>query len=246
MLMAGQNLSRRTTTTARKTRPGAGLPVALLLLVTAGSTAFAAEPPPEDDPGRAERAYRSMFDDPEWFNVPEASRVSSQQGFYAEWWAGGDAAGDQDGDLYAGLSRELGHGFAIDTGVAQYGLNADSDDPQEPVPYQEYYFGLTYERLEGKVWYTDDYEGSGFAKSYYQVGVSSELGEDFQLSARLGYSAFEEAAVGQENYTDYSLAAEKRNERGLGIGLRLMGTQREAVPGENDLRLMGTISHSFR
>lgn len=211
----------------------------MVLLLLMSSVAVAGDPGGQDD-GRLDRAYRSMFDNPDWFLQPSSSTVAGPGGLYAQWWEPDGGATGGEGDLYAGIARDVWGGLSLDTGVASHRA-----DPQLAGNYKEYYFGLAYENVEGRVWYTDDYEGQGLAKSYYEFGLRSDLNEDFSLSARLGYGDMEPGR-GREKYTDYSLAAELRDVHGFGVGLRVMGTRDQAVAGQDDVRLLGTISRSFK
>lgn len=191
-----------------------------------------------DEPAPDHR-YLRMLEDRQWLTLPSGQGWMSSRGLYHEQWSYRDAEAGLDHDRFTGLSRRLESGIGFDTGIAQYGESSPMSS------YQEYYFGLSYDALEGRMWYTGDYQGQGGSKSYYELGLRGNVSSDFSLSARLGYSDFD-ADLDLENYAAYVLSAQKKDLYGFGVDLQLVGSGDPRWSAAEDFRLMGTVSRSFR
>lgn len=199
---------------------------ALLLLLPSFSAMTGA-----DDSGFA-YPHASQLQDRGWLVSPGFSE-RRVQGLYHEVWP--SSRPQADIDRYTGVRHRFQNGLGLDTGIAQYGFGAASSR------YQEYYFGLSYDVWQGRVWYTDDYQGSGVGRSYYEFGVSGNVGADVSLSARLGYgdNGF---GFGHEQQPAYVFSAQKRDLYGFGLNLQLMGSADPYRAETEDLRVMGILS----
>jgi uncharacterized protein (TIGR02001 family) len=206
---------------------------ALACLLVLAAPALAGEPVASD------HGYRSLFKDRHWLITPaDDYRAAPSQGLYQEEWRLDAEDGIPRADRYTGMRRRFDNGLGLDTGVAHYGIEPTAQR------YREFYFGLSYDSWQGRVWYTSDYQGSGTPRSFYEFGVSSELSEDLSLSARLGYGD-SGTGLDDENQAAYMLSAEKRDLYGFGLNLQLVGSGDAHRAEPEDLRVMGTLSRPF-
>jgi uncharacterized protein (TIGR02001 family) len=169
-----------------------------------------------------------------WLVEPGFS-TGQDPGLYREIWPSTLSASQADADQYTGIRHRFHNGLGLDTGVVQYGF------VPEPSRYQEYYFGLSYDVWQGRAWYTDDYQGSGMGRAYYEFGVSGDLGNDLSLSARLGYGD-NRFGFDHEQHPAYVFSARKRDLYGFGLNLQLMGSTDPRRSESEDLRVMGVLS----
>lgn len=175
-----------------------------------------------------------LLHDRGWLVAPGLG-TNEQPGLYQEAWPSSQYGTQAEADRYTGVRHRFQSGLGLDTGIARYGLGSVASR------YQEYYFGLNYDVWQGRVWYTNDYQGSGLDRSYYEFGVSGNVGTDFALSARLGYgdSGY---GFGYEPHPAYVFSAQKRDLYGFGLNLQLMGSTDPRRPEADDMRVMGTLS----
>lgn len=209
---------------------GKGSAVRLLLLllplVTAPALAF-------DDPF-ASLPDRDSLQERGWLVAP-GFQADLHQGLYHETWPASPHGRQGETDRYTGVRHRLGGGLGLDTGVAQYGFGPAANH------YQEYYFGLSYDAWQGKVWYTNDYQGAGTTRAYYELGVSGQLGSDIALSARLAYGD-DGLGLAREPQPAYVFSAQKRDLYGFGLNLQLMGGADPQRAESDELRFMGVLS----
>ena len=156
-------------------------------------------------------------------------------GPYHDTWISDPYGPVQEVSQYTGVRHRFGSGLGLDSGIAEYGVE------RQPNRYREYYLGLSYDGWQGRVWYTDDFQGSGMARSHYELGVSGRVGEDLSLSARVGYG-HDSLGLPREPHPSYVFSAQKRDLYGFGLNLQLMGSSDARGTSEDDLRVMGTLS----
>lgn len=201
--------------------------LAMLLCVTAtpilafdGDDSFPAHPPMHHQQG--------------WLAAPGLNHELNS-GLYHEVWRADPYGTLVDSDHHTGIRHRFGTGLGLDTGIAQYGFGPAA------ARYQEYYFGLSYDVWQGRVWYTNDYQGSGTVRAHYEFGVSSQLSADFSLSARFAYgdNGF---GFADEQHPAYVFSAQKRDLYGFGLNLQLMGSADPRHAETEDLRFMGVLS----
>jgi hypothetical protein len=169
-----------------------------------------------------------------WMVAPDLG-AEAQPGLYHEVWSGDRHGAQADAERYTGIRHRFGSGLGLDTGIAQYDLGSAMSR------YQEYYFGLSYEVWQGRIWYTNDYQGSGLPRSYYEFGITGNVGSDFSLSARLGYGE-NDYGFAHEPHPAYVFSARKRDLYGFGLNLQLMGSTDPRSTETEDLRFMGILS----
>jgi uncharacterized protein (TIGR02001 family) len=125
-------------------------------------------------------------------------------GLYVGAWAsnidyGDDVDGDIEVDLYAGFAGGAEDGLGWDAGIVFY-TYPGSDDIED---YPEAYVGLTYNIVEFKQWYTNDYAGTDEDGLYSELNLTFELPAGFGLGVHAGYNygdVFEDT-----EYIDYSV-----------------------------------------
>jgi uncharacterized protein (TIGR02001 family) len=125
-------------------------------------------------------------------------------GLYVGAWAsnidyGDDVDGDIEVDLYAGFAGGAEDGLGWDAGIVFY-TYPGSDDIED---YPEAYVGLTYNIVEFKQWYTNDYGGTDEDGLYSELNLGFELPAGFGLNVHAGYNygdIFEDT-----EYIDYSV-----------------------------------------
>ena len=102
-------------------------------------------------------------------------------------------------DLYAGFAGGAEGGLGWDAGIVFY-TYPTGDDVED---YPEAYVGLTYNIVEFKQWYTNDYSGTDDDAYYTEANASFELPANLGLALHAGYNygdAFEDT-----EYYDYSI-----------------------------------------
>lgn len=143
------------------------------------------------------------------------------------------------------VSARLGgdrHGVDIDLGFSrkQY-LNPLLDGVQ--TSGQEYSVGMTYQKLDGRVWYSPDMLGVQGGGSYLEAGWTEPLGAGLSLSLRYGRGSFD-PATSLVDFSDVSIGAYQE----LGdyaLGLRVIERSQDGLTGEDRYRFMGSLSRQF-
>jgi hypothetical protein len=179
-------------------------------------------------------AEKDLLQGQGWMVAPGLD-AGMKQGLYHEIWSGERHGPQADAERHTGVRHRFGSGLGLDTGIAQYGLGTAASR------YQEYYFGLSYDVWQGRIWYTNDYQGSGLPRAYYEFGVTGNIGSDLALSARLGYGE-NEYGFSHEPHPAYVFSARKRDLYGFGLNLQLMGSTDPRGAESEDVRLMGILS----
>lgn len=155
---------------------------------------------------------------------------------------GTDAASLPNMNFASGIGRQFDNGLSLDAGVS-----ISQAMQLNPVNYRDYFMGVSYGNWDGKVWYLPEAVDSDIADSlYYEAGWSKPVGEQFAFSLRVG----QQQSLGTRLLDDasktpnLSLGA-SANLRGYGLGLRLVESGGQLFGGEEDLRVMGSISKPF-
>jgi uncharacterized protein (TIGR02001 family) len=135
---------------------------------------------------------------------------AAASGFYVGAWAsnidfGDGYDGDIELDLYGGFAGEIEGGMGWDVGLVWYTYpgSSSSNTRSKIEDYPELYAGISYQWLELKQWYTNDYVGSDEDAWYTEGNASFELPANFTLGLHLGYN-YGDAFDGTE-YMDYSI-----------------------------------------
>lgn len=150
-------------------------------------------------------------------------------------------------DFAAGIGRNFMNGLSLDAGISVAHLPDYSLTPAvSTIDYHDYFLGLRYGSLDGRVWYLPEShlgEPSGF---YYEAGWRQPVTEKLSLSVRLGHYADANTLLDPaHDLPSLSLGASTTVE-GYGLGLRLIDGGGHMFGGEQDLQLMGSISKPLR
>ncbi|HEB99695.1 MAG TPA: hypothetical protein ENJ05_09320 [Thiotrichales bacterium] len=136
----------------------------------------------------------------------------------------------------AGLNRKLGRSLSLGAGLAV--------SPAAPgqVDYRDYFLGLNYRGLAGRVWYQPD-PLDGTPAYYYEAGWRGAVSDRFSFSLNLGQRYRRETGFGSL-LPDFSVGA-RASFGSMGLGLRLIEHGGEQLFDPGGLRLMGNVSGSF-
>lgn len=158
-------------------------------------------------------------------------------------WSWSDTAAPEL-DLAAGIAHRFASGLSLDAGLSL----AHGYEQQVAVDYRDYFLGVSYGSLDGKVWYLPESTLSDEPVVYYEAGWRRAVTDRLSLSLRVG-QAQPPAGYGLPgNLSDQpslSLGA-STDVGGYGLGLRLIDGGGSMFGGEQDLRLMGSISKPLR
>lgn len=153
-------------------------------------------------------------------------------------------------DFAAGIGRSFLGGLSLDAGVSvthvpEYMTTALSDQlPDSTINYHDYFFGVRFGALDGKVWYLPETRFGGEPSAvYYEAGWAQPVTDKLSLSVRLGQydGSVSNRLLGPNDMPSLSLGASTTLD-GYGLGLRLIDGGGHMFGGEQDLQLMGSIS----
>lgn len=158
--------------------------------------------------------------------------LSHGSGLYAGVWGSNVEFGDDANvelDLYGGYATEFANGLSLDVGVIHYDYPSESG-----LNFEEFYVGLGYSMVNGKISYDWDNENV-----YYEAGADFELPAEFGLGIHVGYYDFDEG----DSATDWKIAVSKSFG---GFDMELAYTDTDI--DDNDLadsRAIFTVSKTF-
>lgn len=145
-------------------------------------------------------------------------------------------------DMAAGVSHSFANGLNLDLGMSLSHVTESA----ETINYRDYFFGLSFGALEGKVWYLPETTYTDEPSLYYEAGWQQPVTENLSLSLHLGqYSTGYSSIQGFNDQPSLSLGASTQV-RGYGLGLRLIDSGGQMFGGDEDLRVMGSISKPLR
>jgi len=136
----------------------------------------------------------------------------------------------------AGLNQRLGRSLSLGAGLAV------SSPAAGRVDYNDYFFGLHYRGLAGRVWYQPD-PANGKPAYYYEAGWQGAVSDRLSFSLNLGQAAGREAGFSPLP-PDFSVGA-RASFGSMGIGLRLIERGGDQLFDPAGLRVMGNVSGSF-
>lgn len=160
-------------------------------------------------------------------------------------------------DFAAGLARSFGAGLSLDAGVSvahvpelASGAALSADPVQSEINYHDYFLGLRYGSLDGRIWYLPDNGLAGAGEPaglYYEAGWAQPVGHNLSLSVRMGRygNVAADSSTVAGGLPSLSLGA-STTLSGYGLGLRLIDGGGHMFGGEPDLQLMGSISKPLR
>lgn len=142
----------------------------------------------------------------------------------------------------AGVEHRFSSGLHLDAGLS-VAYMTEEDVERSTINYRDYFLGMRYGALDTKVWYLPESATNAQSAVYYEAGWQQPVSEDVSLSLRLGQ--YDQSS----NYTnaDYDTAptlslGASTSLGGYGLGLRVIDGGGQMFGGEQDLRLMGSIS----
>jgi uncharacterized protein (TIGR02001 family) len=172
---------------------------------------------------------------------------ADDSGLYVGAWASNVDFGteaDYEVDLYAGFTGEFQEGFGWDVGFVYYYYLPDDDNFE----YPEIYFGVNYQMVDAKVWYSNDYSGTDESTFYLEANANFELPEGFGLLVHAGHTTGDgiEASYGPElgdNYTDWAVGVTK-SWANFDFELKYVDTDSD-LPDVGDGRAIFSVSTTF-
>lgn len=145
-------------------------------------------------------------------------------------------------DMAAGVSHSFANGLNLDLGMSLSHVTKSA----ETINYRDYFLGLSFGALEGKVWYLPETAFTDEPSLYYEAGWQQPVTENLSFSLRLGqYSTGYSSIQGFNDLPSLSLGASTQV-RGYGFGLHLIDSGGQMFGGDEDLRVMGSISKPLR
>ena len=150
-------------------------------------------------------------------------------------------------DFAAGVGRHFMNGLSLDAGVSvahtpEYALLPSVST----INYHDYFLGLRYGVLEGKVWYLPETHLGEPSGLYYEAGWQQLVTDKLSLSIRLGQYADVDPMLDSSNEVPSLSLGASTTVDGYGLGLRLIDGGGRMFGGEQDLQLMGSISKPLR
>jgi uncharacterized protein (TIGR02001 family) len=123
-----------------------------------------------------------------------------ESGFYVGTWASSITFDDAiEIDYYGGFTGSLTDGLEYDIGFLYYDYPGASNDD-----FLEFYAGLTYAGLTGKVARSNDFFGGSGEAYYYTLDYGISIMEGLELGLHYGYSDFDQEVFGtKDSYTDF-------------------------------------------
>lgn len=157
-------------------------------------------------------------------------------------WAWNDAAAPQL-DLATGITHRFSSGLSLDAGLSL----AHAYEQHSAIDYHDYFLGVSYGSLDGKVWYLEESALNDEPIVYYEAGWRRAVTDKLSLSLRVGQSRSTGGYGLYNGYDQPSLSLGASTDiGGYGLGLRLIDGGGGMFGGEQDLRLMGSISKPLR
>lgn len=158
-------------------------------------------------------------------------------------------------DFAAGVGHRFAGGVTLDAGVSVAHVSnfgsvgaPGGESSAGEINYRDYFLGMRFGGLDGKIWYLPESEHFGGQPSalYYEAGWAQPVGEKFSLSVRLGHDGgASNRLLGSPAVPSLSLGA-STTLRGYGLGVRLIDGGGQVFGGVPDLQLMGSISKPLR
>lgn len=149
---------------------------------------------------------------------------ASDSGVYVGSWASNTSFAGTEVDLYGGYAGKIGElGFDVG-GLYYYYTDASAFNTLEG------YFGLSYQALSAKYFYTSDYFGTDESASYLTGTVGLPLSPTLKLSLNVGYNFGDgvKATFG-DDYYDYGATLSKDIGSGFSASFAAIGNDLEGT-----------------
>lgn len=145
---------------------------------------------------------------------------------------------EREVDAYLGFSHGFASGVRLDVGAAHYHFLHEPESN-----FNEVWLSGSYDRFDAKLWYSDNYFGTGGYEYYVEAGVRLTLPRTWSLQLRGGYTSFG-AAVGWESYANAQLIV-GRGFYGFDAALRATATNNDQFGDREDARVIVSVAKKF-
>lgn len=136
-------------------------------------------------------------------------------------------------DFYGGFAGKAGD-LGYDVGLILY-YYPDGDD-EETI---EYYGGLSYGALSGKLYYADDVADTGDSNFYLTASYAIALSDSLALTPQVGYTFGDASDTAGDEIVDFSLTLAKTLEGGLTFSLAVTGTDSDITANGDETVVVG-------
>jgi len=138
----------------------------------------------------------------------------------------------------AGLERKFNEKLSLDLG---FNLSQNLQ-PVTPINYQDFYLGMSYGSIGGRVWLRDRGDQGGEPGWYYEAGWQGALSRDTSVSLQLG-QGYRNGGF-ERTIPDLSISAHTRF-RDYRFGVRLIDHSGFGLNNNQDFSLIGSIQKRF-
>lgn len=145
---------------------------------------------------------------------------------------------EREVDAYLGFAHGFANGIGLDVGAAHYHFLHEPESN-----FNEVYLGGSYDRVDAKLWFSDNYFGTGGYEYYFETGVRLALPREWSLQLRAGYTFFGDA-VGWESYANGQLIVGRRL-HGFDVSLRATATSNDQFGDREEARAIVSVARKF-
>lgn len=145
---------------------------------------------------------------------------------------------EREVDSYLGFAHRFANGIGLDLGAAHYHFLHEPESN-----FNEVWLGGSYGPVDAKLWYSDDYFGTGGYEYYVETGVRVALPRAWSLQLRAGYTFFGDA-VGWESYANGQLIVGRRV-HGFDVALRATATGNDQFGDREAARAIVSVARTF-
>lgn len=143
----------------------------------------------------------------------------------------GDTGTGYETDFYVGFAGKSGE-LGYDVGAVLYYYNHGANTV-------EYYGGLSYAGLSGKLYYSDDVADTGDSNFYLTASYAFPLSDTLTLTPQIGYTFGDASDTAGDEIVDYSLTLAKTLEGGLTFTFALTGTDSDVTNNGDETLVIG-------
>lgn len=153
-------------------------------------------------------------------------------------WSWGEATPKLD--FATGIEHRFTEDLRLDAGLS---VAHAVEDVHSTINYRDYFLGMRYGYLDTKVWYLPETSNREPSAVYYEAGWQQPVNDRLSLSLRLGQ--YDQRFFGQDDAAPSLSLGASTKVGGYGLGLSVIDGGR-MFGGEQDYRLMGSISKPFK
>ncbi len=145
-------------------------------------------------------------------------------------------------DFATGIEHRFISGLSLDAGLSA--AHGTENTGRSTINYRDYFLGMRYGSLDTKVWYLPESSDREPSALYYEAGWQQPVSDKLSLSLRLGQ--YDQTYLTNEDTAPSLSLGASTTMGGYGLGLRVIDGGGQMFGGEQDLRLMGSISKPLR